>query len=89
MNKKSYKIPSVPVSTLDLNDQTGLKNLAGWIARYKNLGILNQDGFSPIVGELLNNGTLAKFESSLTGYKAGQEGSDEERIWTLWVWHWN
>jgi len=78
METKNYEIPSVPTNSLDLNDQTGLKNLAGWIARYNDLGVLYGDGFSPFVQELLGNGTLAKFEPSLIGYKGGQEGGDEE-----------
>lgn len=76
--EKNIIISPVPIDTLDFNDQTGLKNLAGWIARYKKLGVLYQNGFSPTVRELLENGSLAKFEPSLTGYEGGQEASDEE-----------
>ena len=71
------EIPSVPTINPSLDDITGLKNLAGWIARYKNFG-LEIDEVSPFVSELLENGTLARFESSLTGLKAGHAGGEEE-----------
>ncbi len=67
----------VPKSKLDLKDVIGLKNLAGWIARYKNFGLII-DEVSPFISELLENGTLSKFEPSLAGLKAGRWGSDEE-----------
>ena len=71
------EILPVPTSNPDLKDITGLKNLAGWVARYKNFG-LEIDEVSPFMSELLENGTLAQFEPSLTGLKAGRWGSDEE-----------
>ncbi|MFA6397819.1 MAG: hypothetical protein WDK96_03185 [Candidatus Paceibacterota bacterium] len=77
MGKDEENIPSVPVANVDLNDQTGLKNLAGWIARYKNFG-LTIDEVSPFIEELLENGTLTQFEPSLIGLKVGQWGGHEE-----------
>lgn len=73
------KIEIMPVSTSNPNfeDLTGLKNLAGWIARYKNFG-LGIGEVSLFVSKLLENGTLAQFEPSLIGLKAGRFGSDEE-----------
>lgn len=78
METQSYEIPSVPTSTLDLNDQTGLKKLAGWLARYHNFGLSVNGEVSPLVRELLDNGTLAGIEPSLTGLRGSQSGGDEE-----------
>lgn len=71
------EILPVPTSNPNLKDITGLKNLAGWIARYKNFG-MEIDEVSPFMSELLENGTLAQFEPCLIGLKAGRFGSDEE-----------
>lgn len=76
--KKDYEIPSVPTNNIDLNDLTGLDNLAGWIARYHNFGLI-VDEVSPHVKELLDEGILASFDpTSLTGLKAGYCGGAEE-----------
>lgn len=74
--KENYEIPSVPTTVPNL-DQTGLKNLAGWIARYKKFG-LEIDEVSSFVSELLDSGTLAQFEPSLVGLRAGHSAGDEE-----------
>ena len=74
---EKYEIPAVPTSNLDLNDKTGLINLAGWLVRYKNFGLKICEA-SPFVNELLKNGTLAQFEPSLAGLEVEQFGSDEE-----------
>jgi len=73
--KKSDLIPLVP--EINLDEESGLKNLAGWLARYKNFGLTINE-VSSFVEELLKNGTLAKFESSLIGLRATRCGSEEE-----------
>jgi len=76
--KVNTTIPSVPNNDFsDINGEEGLKNLAGWIARYHNLG-LTVDDVSPVIRELLDNGTLAHFQPSLIGLKGSQSGGDEE-----------
>lgn len=65
----NYEVPSVPVSDPNINDNTGLKNLAGWIARYKKFG-LKIGEVSTFVSELFEKGTLAQFEPSLIGIVA-------------------
>lgn len=72
----NYEIPSVPVSSPNINDHTGLKNLAGWIARYKEFGLKISE-VSPFVYELFEKGILAQFEPSLTGIRTNS-GSEED-----------
>jgi hypothetical protein len=55
-----------------------IEKIAKWIVRYKDLGVLYQDGFSPLLCELLENGSLVKFEPSLEGYKGRQELADDD-----------
>ncbi len=74
---ETNEIPSVPTTSLEPNDQTGLKNLAGWIARYKNFG-LEICEVSSFMYKLFENGTLAKFEPSLIGLEVGYGGSEED-----------
>ncbi len=73
----SSAIPAVPTTDITLSDD-GLKNLAGWIARYLKIDNdrslqLFGDGHSVTVGyklsELLANGDLVKYEPSLIKYK--------------------
>lgn len=77
---QTQTVASVPTTVPDLNSETGLKNLAGWIARYNNFG-LNFDEISHHIRELLENGTLSKFESSLVGLRCNcsyeENGPDE------------
>lgn len=77
METNNYEIPSVPKNRINTDDETGLRNLAGWIARYKNLGLKISEA-SPFITELLHNGTLAQFEPSLTELKVGQWGGPED-----------
>ncbi len=76
--KEKNKIPSVPKNNIETDDQANLKNLAGWIARYHNFGLLVFDEVSPFISELLEQGTLAQFEPSLKGLKGGRSAGDEE-----------
>ena len=77
MGTKNYEIPSVPTNNINTDDQTGLRNLAGWMARYHNFG-LSVFEVSPLISELLEQGILAKFEPSLKGLQGGRSAGDEE-----------
>lgn len=60
----SNKIQSAPNITLDIDDK-GLKNLAGWLARYAKFGVLNIEEHSSFVCGALNSGSFIQFEPIL------------------------
>jgi len=64
----SNVIPTV--STMEINlSNDGLKNLAGWIARYVKLEKIDHGGFSEEMILLINQGILTKFEPTLKNYE--------------------
>ena len=64
----SNVIPKVPTKEINLSND-GLKNLAGWIARYVRFKKIDHFGFSDAVVHLINEGVLTKFEPSLREYE--------------------
>jgi hypothetical protein len=58
-------IQSVPDEILDI-DESGLKNLAGWLARYAKFDVLNQEEQSTFVADALSSGSLVHFEPILS-----------------------
>jgi hypothetical protein len=72
----NYKIPSTPTGSLNI-DESGLKNLAGWISRYKNFGLQISEA-SPFLRDLLENGTLSRFEPSLKNLEIANYAGEED-----------
>lgn len=73
-------IQSVPVETLEISDE-GLKNLAGWLARYTKLGVFKPqewpENHSVTILQLLSSGELVKFEPLLEKFV-------DNRDWSSW-----
>jgi hypothetical protein len=64
----SNVIPTVPTTKINLSND-GLKNIAGWIARYVKFKKIDHFGFSDAVVDLIRDGVLTKFEPSLKDYE--------------------